>query len=146
MSSILKFTERVSVTKALYLNELKFTEFKALSDRYDNNDERKEYFAKLKKYTSKLVSNNGECESEYFYSKNMKNNGRLFSNGIQNVAREVRGFLFSETTTDFDMKNAHPVILSMICNKRKIPCPYLNEYVLRRDDILKSPCSYKRTR
>jgi hypothetical protein len=105
MSSISKLSEKVSMYKALYLNEMSFSEFKKLSNRYDNNDERKEYYEKLKKYTKDLVSNCGVVEREYYYSKFMKTSGRLFSNGIQNVAREIRGFLFGETTTDFDMKN-----------------------------------------
>jgi hypothetical protein len=144
MSSILKLSEKVSIYKALYLNEMNFSEFKKLSDRYNNNDERKEYFDKLKKYTQDLVSNCGVVEREYYYSKYMKTSGRLFSNGIQNVAREIRGFFFGETTTDFDMKNAHPVILSMICKKHNIPSPYLNEYISKRDEILNSFTSMSR--
>ena len=126
--SLLKLTEKVSLQKALYLNEMTFTDFKKTSDRYNNNDERKEYFDKLKKYTNDLVSNGGVVEREYYYSKYMKSSGRLFSNGIQNVAREIRGFLFGDSTTDFDMKNAHPVLLSMICNINGISSLYLNEY------------------
>jgi hypothetical protein len=57
----------------------------------------------------------------------MKTLGQLFSpNGIQNVDREIRGFLFGDLTADFDMKNAHPVILSMICKRHNISCPFLN--------------------
>ena len=85
-----------------------------------------------------MVSNGGVVEREYYYSKYMKSSGRLFSNGIQNVAREIRGFLFGDSTTDFDMKNAHPVLLSMICNINGISSPYLNEYILKRDEILNS--------
>jgi hypothetical protein len=89
MTSLLNLNEKVSINRALYLNEMSFSEFKKLSDRYNNNDERKEYFDKLKNYTNDLVSNCGVVEREYYYSKFMKTSGRLFSNGVQNVAREV---------------------------------------------------------
>jgi hypothetical protein len=112
MTSLLKLREKVSVSKALYLNEMSFSEFKKLSNRqYKNDDERKKNFEKLKNYTNNVVSNCGVFESEYNYSKFMKTSGRLFSNGIQNVPKEVRGFLFGDTTTDFDMKNAHHKII-----------------------------------
>jgi hypothetical protein len=74
---------------------------------------------------------------EYNYSKNMKTSGRLFSNGVQNIGREIRGFLMSHTT-DIDMKNAHPVILRYICKKHNILSRELDYYVENRDNILTS--------
>ena len=53
-------------------------------------------------------------------------NGRLYGvRSIQNLPSSIRGFLFGGTTTDIDMKNAHPHILEWICRTRDISCPNL---------------------
>jgi hypothetical protein len=89
------------------------------------------------RYTAEMITHNGEITREYHYSKNMKTSGRLFSNGIQNVAKKFRGFLMSHTT-DIDMKNAHPVILRYICKTHNIECRELDHYVENRDTVLES--------
>ena len=137
MTTTFQLTEKVPLSKALYLGEITFKEFKALGNRYKNDDERREYYDKLMKYTADVVANNGEVVREYHYSKNMKTSGRLFSNGVQNIAREIRGFLMSHTT-DVDMKNAHPVILRYICKKHNISCREIDYYVEHRDEVLGS--------
>jgi hypothetical protein len=104
-----QLTEKVPLSKALYINELSFKEFKAIPNRCKNDEKRRICYDIIIKYTSDVIANNGDVVREYHYSKNMKTSGRLFSNGVQNVGREIRGFLMSHTT-DIDMKNAHPVI------------------------------------
>jgi hypothetical protein len=68
----------------------------------------------------------------------MIDKGRLFSNGIQGTMREFRGFLMGTNTTDFDMVNAHPVILRYICRTNSIQCPNLEYYINNRETILNS--------
>jgi hypothetical protein len=93
-----QLTEKVPLTKALYINEFSFKDFKAIPNRCKNDDKRRICYEILVKYTSDVITNNGDVVREYNYSKNMKTSGRLFSNGVQNVGREMRGFLMSHTT------------------------------------------------
>ena len=133
----LQLTEKVPIEKASYLCNLTFKEFKALGNRYKNEEERKDNWNKVVKYATDVLNHNGEVVREYHYSKNMKTSGRLFSNGVQNIAREIRGFLMSHTS-DIDMKNAHPVILRYICRKHNIRSPELDYYVEHRVEVLGS--------
>ena len=95
MTTPFQLTEKVPLEKAKYLSDLTFKEFKALGNRYKNEEERKDNWNKVVKYTTDVLKHNGEVVQEYHYSKNMKTSGRLFSNGVQNIAREIRGFLMS---------------------------------------------------
>jgi hypothetical protein len=54
---------------------------------------------------------------------------------IATMSRNVRSTIWSDYYTDFDMENAHPVILSQIL-KGNYECPILNHYVNNRDTIL----------
>lgn len=38
--------------------------------------------------------------------------------------------------TDFDMENAHPVILAWVCSSLRVSCPRLEQYIHDRDSIL----------
>ena len=132
------FTERISIEKALYLNEMPYTEYKKIIVRkYKNEEERKHYYDNLKKLCTEVISNNGIVNRTYAYSKNMKTMGRRYSNGIQGIMREVRGFLMNHTT-DIDMKNAHPVILRYLCKLHNISCPNLEYFINNRDEIFES--------
>lgn len=51
------------------------------------------------------------------------------------MERVVRSTLWSEYYTDFDIENAHPVILSQIL-KGHYECPHLDYYVANRDAML----------
>ena len=133
-----KLTERIPLDKALFLNDMTFSQFKPHSKRCKNDLERKEQFDKLKRICREVIDGLGVVEREYSYSKQMGNCGRLFSNGIQGLMREFRGFLMGDTTTDIDMVNAHPVILRYICRKHKINCPNLEYYINNRDLVLSS--------
>jgi len=64
-------------------------------------------------------------------------NGRLYGvNSIQNLKSCIRGFLFGDTTTDIDMKNANPHILEYICRVREIRCVHLTDYVNHINPII----------
>jgi hypothetical protein len=64
----------------------------------------------------------------YHFAKG-KVSGRLFSNGLQNLKREIRGLLLRHLGTDIDMKSAHPTILLWICDTESIPAEHLRAYV-----------------
>ena len=67
---------------------------------------------------------------------NKRTDGRLIGvKSIQNIKKCVRSFL-SDHTIDIDIKNAHPCILWNVCKKNNIICPYLEKYVLNRDEVL----------
>lgn len=53
----------------------------------------------------------------------------------QGMVREVRSTIFKDFYYDLDINNAHPVITKWICDKIKIPCKYINEYIENRESI-----------
>jgi hypothetical protein len=71
-----QLTEKVPLTKALYINEFSFKDFKAIPNRCKNDDKRRICYEILVKYTSDVITNNGDVVREYNYSKNMKTSGR----------------------------------------------------------------------
>jgi hypothetical protein len=134
------FIERISIEKALYLNEVTYVDYKTIignKREYKNENERKEYYERMKALCTEVITHNGVVPRTYSYSKNMKTMGRQYSNGVQGIMREVRGFLMNHTS-DIDMANAHPVILSYLCKKHNIPCVHLDHYIQNRDEILGS--------
>lgn len=111
-------------------------EFSFLADgRMTKDEERKNQYNKIKTFCKSMMASKGSMVRKYAYSANATT-GRLFCGAsIQAVWKPFRGLLMKHTT-DIDMKNAHPVILSYICKKYDIPCPQLNDYIVRRDAIL----------
>jgi hypothetical protein len=136
MSYILN--ERIPLEKSIFIHEMPFKEFKQYCKSCSNDDERKILFNKMKRICNENITNNGSVTREYKYSNSMEHFGRLCSNGMQGVKKSFRGFLMSDTT-DIDMDNAHPVILSYICKKNKIDCPNVDYYNDNREEVL---CSF----
>ena len=96
----------------------------------------KEHFLCIQAYIRNHIQCKGVMKKVYKYSEQFEN-GRLYGvHSIQNLDGIIRGFLFGTTTTDFDMKNAHPHILEYICRVRDIRCPCLTEYIHNRDAIV----------
>lgn len=65
--------------------------------------------------------------------------GRMASNSLQNIVREIRGFVCTAgesnsiiLTTDVDMTNAHPTILLWVCKNNGIACDVLEDFVANR--------------
>jgi len=90
----------------------------------------------FKNYIKSAIKSNGLLSTRY---SNKLYGGRMSANpSIQNGYKLVRGLLLGKTTTDLDMVNCHPVILSYIAKKNNIPTPYLDYYISNRDICLQS--------
>ena len=133
------YRELYDVKKAHFLKNMTLEEFTILYNRRDKTKkEIVEKFNKIKYFCNLVISHNGKIEYDYRYSEDTHQDlgGRLYSsNGVQGVCKMVRGFLASDAT-DFDMINAHPVILRYICKKHNIDCPELEYYINNRHEIL----------
>lgn len=65
--------------------------------------------------------------------------GRVYAEGsvsLGSIRRELRHTLVGDKYVDIDIKNAHPTFLLQICQANNISCPSLENYVLKRDDVL----------
>ena len=129
-------TERCPIERALFVYEMPFSEMKSYMKRCDNDDARKVQFNKNRRICNDFIVGNGEVVREYNYSESMEHGGRLYSSmGVQTVMAEFRGFLMSHTT-DIDITNCHPTLLSYICRKHNIMCPHLDFYNKNRETVL----------
>ena len=91
----------------------------------------------LKKYFGRVKD--GKIEVKYSHSKNIAEKGRLYTInglGLQSFKRCIRHALAGTLYHDVDMVNAHPTLISQYCEKHNIPCEYLKDYVLSREDWL----------
>jgi hypothetical protein len=141
----MEFIERIPLVKVHYLLTLKFSEYKQLDkSSCKNDDERKINFDKMRNFCQAFVKSNGEIKRLYKFTGNnnwgseSQGSGRLFAdgNGIQGLAKKIRGFLLDGITTDIDMVNAHPVILRYLCRLHNISHDELDFYIENRDVIL----------
>ena len=92
---------------------------------------------KLKEYLSK--AKDGKVFVTYAHSAKAKISGRQFVRGgcgLQSFKKSIRHTIASDTYRDYDIVNAHPVILDQYCEKNGIPHSMLNGYVKGRDAIL----------
>ena len=141
----MEFIERLPLDKLHYLKSLTFKEYK----QYDkssskNEDERKQNFDKLQRFTDNFIKANGEIKRLYKFTgannwgENSSGNGRLFADGcgIQGLSKKIRGFLLDGISTDIDMVNAHPVILRYLCRKHNLKHEQLDFYIENRDSVL----------
>ena len=134
----MEFIEKHDLKKINYLNSLTFKQFKEYCSSGKNDEERKIMYNTLKEFCKTNIKTKGQTKRIYSYSLQtpQESGGRLYcGNSIQGIKSVFRGFLMTGTT-DIDMKNAHPVILSYICSKHNIRCPQLNNYIENRDEIL----------
>ena len=127
--------ERINKKRANFLlDNLTFEEYFASTEITDKNQAKKNYEKIIKYLKYKITSSLNS--SKYTYHKN-RNDGRLYGeNTLQNVSREIRGFLCDGISTDIDIDNAHPVILLELCKKYNIVCPCLDYYVNNRKECL----------
>ena len=135
----MELIERLPLREINFLNDLDFKTFRNYSGNCKNEDERKIKFDILKNYCKTNIKTRGETKRIYSYTQTtpLMVGGRLYSgNSIQSIAKDIRGLLLRDISTDVDMKNAHPVILRYICKLHNIPCPNLSWYIENRDTVL----------
>lgn len=85
------------------------------------------------RYVSVMYSLGAKVKSEMI--------GRLVvakgSVGLQNMPRDIRSALTKQYYWDIDMKNAQPTLLLQFAKQRGWECSYLEQFVQKRDEILK---------
>jgi len=138
----MEFVERISLEIIHYLNSLTFKCFKDMEickSSCKNDDDRKTQFNILKSFCETNLKTRGETKRIYAFTEKtpLEVGGRLYcGNSIQGLSSKIRGLLLRDTTTDIDMQNAHPKVLTYLCKKHNIECPNLSYYVENRNAIL----------
>ena len=74
------------------------------------------------------------------YKQKTKNKNRYYGIGscLSYLKKEIRNSIMPKNIKDIDMINCHPVILLNLCQKNKVNCNILKNYVENRDLILNS--------
>lgn len=73
------------------------------------------------------------------YGREHEGIGRCYpqrSLGLASYRRKVREALAYDVYIDFDIANAQPSMLAQLCKRHNIPCPFLDFYILHREDVL----------
>lgn len=121
-----------------FILSMSYEQFRPYSLRWDNEQERKDLYTRIRKMCDEVIRSKGSITRAYHYAFNTPAGmgGRLFGpSSIQAVPREIRGMLMQHTT-DLDMTNAHPVILRHLCRKYFITHSQLNHYIENRDELI----------
>ena len=153
-----KLEEHVDLRAAKYLLSLKADEFKTLyferaKNKAEERSKRKkdgstrevkekdidQLVASDRKYIREMciefIKGKGHVQRKYAF-KAPKTFGRRFTRGLQGIWGAFKCILTEGKCTDFDMVNAHPVILLWVCSSLGIECCKLRHYVLSRDKVL----------
>lgn len=135
----MEFIEKYDILKVQYLGSLSLSQIKPFLGKCKNDDERRMKYEKIQRLCKGILKNRGLMIRQYYYSLStpLESGGRLFCGcSIQGVPKSIRGFLVKGLTTDIDIVNAHPVILSYLCRKHNIHCAELDNYIHNRSQIL----------
>ena len=85
------------------------------------------------------VSVDGESFIQVKYKQCAAKLGRVYShNTAQGMLREARYVIFDGIYNDFDLKNAHPVLLSQLLKALEVEHPCLEKYIQNRDECLQA--------
>ena len=154
----IKLVEHVDLRAAKYLLSLKPDEFKTLY--FERAQKKAEEQSKRKKDGSakdvkekdvdqlvasdreyiremciEFIKGRGRVQRKYAF-KAPKAFGRRFTRGLQGIWGAFKCILTEGQCTDFDMVNAHPVVLLWVCTTLGIECSKLRHYVQNRDKVL----------
>lgn len=102
-----------------------------------NLDRQDDPLPKLKEYLSN--AKDGKVPVLYAHSAKAKIPGRQFVRngcGLQSFQKAIRHTIAGDTYRDYDIVNAHPVILDQYCEKNGIGHSYLSGYVKAREVII----------
>ena len=74
------------------------------------------------------------------YKQKSKHKDRYYGIGscLSYLKKEIRNSIMPKNIRDLDMINCHPIILLSLCEKDKVKCDILKNYVENRDIILES--------
>ncbi len=148
------FTDIVNVTKAKYIYNLTFSDFKHnfwTKDELDQNSKSwdlKIYFNQVRKFCGEVIRNKIDdkdyalIKKKYRYSTGK--NGRIYVNGfgIQSLQNKIRKFLTGDYLLDIDIKNCHPNILYKLVleynqnHEHQLEYYLLEKYCKHRNDVL----------
>lgn len=133
----MELIERIPLEKTEFLLSLEFADLEPYLNKCKTKQERKLEVEKIKAFCLTNRKTNGETKRIYAKPKCCKVDNRLYSGGsVQSLPKAFRSFFMGDTTTDIDMVNCHPVILSYVCKLHNISCSKLYEYIKNRDKIL----------
>ena len=101
------------------------------------------YIKKFKKWLKIAIpqmEKNGFIKTKYKHSKDLVSCGRRYVDGfgVQNLTKEIRGFLCNNYSVDLDIKNCSPTILLHLLkiNFPERHFPTLRDYIKKRDEFL----------
>ena len=121
--------------KCIVLNEI--VDKEKLKYILDNNDYNHEINELAKNYYDSL-DNVGRKRIAYKQKYNCKNRYFVTGSALTYLKKEIRNSIMPKNIKDIDMVNSHPVILLNLCQKNKLSCNVLKNYVEYRDLILDS--------
>jgi hypothetical protein len=137
-----RFIEQVNPEICEKITTLSFTTFKDIISTYKGQtdiDDLKTQYYQLKKYCEEQKENGYKISRTYSFGSG-RSNGRLFVKpyGLQKINALFRGVLCENLYKDYDMINAHPVILKHILGTKGITSYQLNDYIEHREARLES--------
>jgi hypothetical protein len=151
----IKFYEHTNPEITDKLARLPFETYKSIIEGYkgeveENEDDLKTQYFLLRKYCLLQKKAGYKLERTYTKSKTARQmaalrpggaepNGRWFVEdiGIQRINALFRGILCAGNYYDYDMINAHPVLLCFIMKTHSLSHGFLRQYVDNREKILK---------
>ena len=128
--------------RCIVLNEI--VDKEKLLHIINNNDFNEEVNNLAKNYYESL-DNFGRKRVQY--KQKSKHKDRYYGIGscLSYLKKEIRNSIMPKNIKDIDMINCHPVILLNLCQKNKVKCNILKNYVENRNIILESFGDNKRT-
>ena len=103
----------------------------------DNNDFDQEVNNLARNYLDSL-DNLGRKRVQYKQKFKHKDRYYPIGSALTYLKKEIRNSIMPKNIKDIDMVNSHPVILLNLCQKNKVTCNILKNYVENRDLILDS--------